>query len=111
MSIHIDRNICIGCGQCAEICPGTLIRMTDGKAEMRYPKECWGCVSCVKQCGFPLPGGRYRGHGQPDDRKKGRKPAALDGDTSGSIDRNHHGRQPGCKSILTNDRRLEMKRV
>ena len=50
MSIHIDRTACIGCGQCAEICPGTLIRMTDGKAEMRYPKECWGCVSCVKQC-------------------------------------------------------------
>lgn len=50
MSIHIDRNICIGCGQCAEICPGTLIHMTDGKAEMRYPKECWGCVFCVKQC-------------------------------------------------------------
>ncbi len=50
MSIRIDRNSCIGCGQCADICPGTLIHMKECKAYMRYPKECWGCVSCVKQC-------------------------------------------------------------
>lgn len=50
MSIHIDRKKCIGCGQCAEICPGTLIQMKEQKAFMRYPQECWGCVSCVKQC-------------------------------------------------------------
>ena len=50
MSIHINRGSCIGCGQCAEICPGTLIGIMDGKAKMRYPKECWGCVSCVKIC-------------------------------------------------------------
>ena len=50
MSIQIDRTKCVGCGQCAEICPGTLIRMTQKKAEMRYPMECWGCASCVKEC-------------------------------------------------------------
>lgn len=50
MSIYIDRERCIGCGQCAEICPGTLIHMQAHKAFMRYPMECWGCASCVKQC-------------------------------------------------------------
>ena len=50
MSIQIDRTKCVGCGQCAEICPVTLIRMTQKKAEMRYPMECWGCASCVKEC-------------------------------------------------------------
>ena len=50
MSIQINRKACIGCGQCADICPGTLIRMQEHKAHMRYPKECWGCVSCVKIC-------------------------------------------------------------
>ena len=50
MSIRIDREICIGCGACAEVCPGTLIHITDGKAEIRYPKDCWGCTSCLKEC-------------------------------------------------------------
>ena len=29
---------------------GTLIQITDKKAIMKYPKNCWGCVSCVKEC-------------------------------------------------------------
>ena len=49
MSILIDRESCIGCGRCAEVCPGNLIQM-DGKAWMKYPKDCWGCTSCVKEC-------------------------------------------------------------
>lgn len=35
------------------MCPsaGSLIDMNDaGKAWMHYPKDCWGCVSCVKEC-------------------------------------------------------------
>ena len=32
------------------VCPGTLIVMEDKKAVMKYPKNCWGCVSCVKEC-------------------------------------------------------------
>ena len=30
--------------------PGTLIQIIDKKAVMKYPKNCWGCVSCVKEC-------------------------------------------------------------
>ena len=29
---------------------GTLIQIIDRKAVMKYPKNCWGCVSCVKEC-------------------------------------------------------------
>lgn len=50
MSIRINREKCIGCGKCTEVCPGTLIDVQSGKALMRYPKDCWGCVSCVKEC-------------------------------------------------------------
>ena len=27
-----------------------LIVMENKKAVMKYPKNCWGCVSCVKEC-------------------------------------------------------------
>ena len=55
MSIVIDPLKCIGCTKCTQVCPGTLIEMTDlkmdnKKAVMKYPKDCWGCVSCVKEC-------------------------------------------------------------
>lgn len=51
MSIFINRETCIGCGRCAEICPGNLIQVKEGKAYIKYPKDCWGCASCVKECG------------------------------------------------------------
>lgn len=51
MSIRIDRDKCVGCGKCHDVCPGTLIRIgTDKKAQIRYPKDCWGCTSCIKEC-------------------------------------------------------------
>ena len=51
MSIHIDRETCIGCGSCAAVCPGSLIKQReDGTAYIRYPRDCWGCTSCLKEC-------------------------------------------------------------
>ncbi len=51
MSIEISAEKCVGCGQCAEVCPGSLLRLDEtGKASVRYPERCWGCASCVKEC-------------------------------------------------------------
>lgn len=53
MSIAIDKVACKGCGACAEVCPGSLIKQAeDGKAYIKYPKDCWGCSSCIKECKF-----------------------------------------------------------
>ncbi|SCM81375.1 4Fe-4S ferredoxin iron-sulfur binding domain-containing protein [uncultured Sporomusa sp.] len=51
MSIRIDSHKCSGCGKCREVCPGSLLRTTDsGRTDIREPKDCWGCTSCLKEC-------------------------------------------------------------
>lgn len=52
MSIVIDKKSCNGCGKCKDICPGNLLSAdADGKADIRFPDECWSCAACVKVCG------------------------------------------------------------
>ncbi|MDR1036716.1 MAG: ferredoxin family protein [Deltaproteobacteria bacterium] len=51
MSVVIDASLCVSCGRCAEVCPGTLISAGEGgPARILYPDDCWGCASCVKAC-------------------------------------------------------------
>ena len=56
MSIVSDTYVCIGWTKGTLVCPGTLMEMQKvddmkiEKAVMQYPKDCWGCVSCVKEC-------------------------------------------------------------
>lgn len=52
MSIRINNN-CVGCNKCVEVCPGNLIyKDENGKAYIKYPKDCWGCTACIKECRF-----------------------------------------------------------
>ena len=51
MSILIGKSKCIGCGRCRTVCPGSLIKQDEnGSAYIKYPKDCWGCTSCIKEC-------------------------------------------------------------
>jgi adenosine phosphosulfate reductase beta subunit len=51
MSIAIKKEQCIGCRKCGNVCPGSLIKFgEDHKAYIKYPEECWGCSSCLKEC-------------------------------------------------------------
>ena len=53
MSIMIDKAKCKGCGMCTSVCPGSLIYQdSEKKAFIKYPKDCWGCTSCLKECRF-----------------------------------------------------------
>ena len=53
MSIVINKELCKNCGKCANVCPGSLIKRDEnGQIFMKYPKDCWGCASCIKECHF-----------------------------------------------------------
>ena len=53
MSIDISKGKCVGCKKCLSVCPGNLIKLgEDGKAYIKYPKDCWACTSCLKECKF-----------------------------------------------------------
>ena len=45
----IRRSDCIGCGKCAEICPGHTIRIQNGKAHIN-PSGCIRCFCCHEMC-------------------------------------------------------------
>ena len=48
----IDKEKCVGCGECAQICPTDVLHMEEGEKAPRitYPEECWHCNSCVLDC-------------------------------------------------------------
>ncbi len=53
MSISINKLKCKGCTKCIAVCSGSLIELDENKkAYIRYPKDCWGCASCIKECAF-----------------------------------------------------------
>ena len=46
---RIKRKSCIGCGQCAEHCPGQAITLKDKKAYINKAL-CIGCAECIVRC-------------------------------------------------------------
>ena len=55
--IVFDREICVGCGRCAEVCQVDVLVLSPGKGApptVMYPGECYYCGSCVMEC--PNPG-------------------------------------------------------
>ncbi len=52
MGIKVDKEKCVGCGRCADECPGDVIRM-DRRRKLPYNKyknDCWYCGVCEQEC-------------------------------------------------------------
>lgn len=50
--ITIEREQCIGCKICIEVCPRNLYLFSekDKKVDLRNPEKCINCNACVKRC-------------------------------------------------------------
>jgi NAD-dependent dihydropyrimidine dehydrogenase PreA subunit len=45
----IDPDLCIGCGECEEVCPYGAVEVIDGEAVID-PSLCHFCMRCVEEC-------------------------------------------------------------
>lgn len=46
---QLERDICVGCGKCAESCPAHVITIKNGKAHFKK-KGCISCFCCQEMC-------------------------------------------------------------
>ncbi len=49
MAVKIDKETCIGCSACVDVCPTSCLSMEDGKA-ICNEAECIDCGACVSTC-------------------------------------------------------------
>lgn len=46
--VVVEKELCVGCGACAKDCPGKVIKIEEGKADVS--RECLLCGHCVAIC-------------------------------------------------------------
>ena len=46
--IKVEKEKCVGCGVCEQVCPSSAIKVVDKKAAVN--DNCVHCLTCVKYC-------------------------------------------------------------
>ncbi len=49
-NVLVNEELCIGCGECVDVCPVEVFELQDDKAVPVNVDECLGCESCVEVC-------------------------------------------------------------
>ncbi len=50
VTIQLDRDVCVGCGMCTEVCPHHVFRVLNKKAELIDRDGCMECGGCAMNC-------------------------------------------------------------
>ena len=49
-TLILDKEKCIGCSLCTEVCPQAVFEMQDNKAQIVDFNACMECGACVNNC-------------------------------------------------------------
>lgn len=49
-TLKVDRERCIGCGNCVLVCPHRIFALTADGLEVRDPDLCMECGACARNC-------------------------------------------------------------
>jgi NAD-dependent dihydropyrimidine dehydrogenase PreA subunit len=49
-TLELDREVCIGCGMCVEVCPHQVFTLNDDKAKISDADHCMECGACRTNC-------------------------------------------------------------
>lgn len=52
VSLRLDKEKCVGCKRCTEVCPHEVFEMKDKKAEIINKDLCMECGACMKNCAY-----------------------------------------------------------
>lgn len=50
VTLQLNRESCIGCGRCLEVCPHQVFRCDAGKAGIQDRDSCMECGACARNC-------------------------------------------------------------
>ena len=49
MAVVVDHNVCVGSGECVEVCPVEALSLVEGKA-VCDEDTCIDCLACIAAC-------------------------------------------------------------
>ena len=49
-TLTLDRDVCIGCGRCLEVCPHQVFSLAEKKAAIMDRDACMECGACALNC-------------------------------------------------------------
>ena len=49
-SLQLDRESCVGCGLCAEVCPHAVFKVGNHAARVADAEACMECGACALNC-------------------------------------------------------------